>query len=58
MDAEKKVINTLKKAKEPLKNAQIAEASGVDSKEVTKVINKLKKDGMVTSPKRCFYSLA
>ena len=53
---EKKVIDAMKGVGEPLKSGDIAELVGMDKKEVTKIINKLKKEGLVSSPKRCFYS--
>jgi hypothetical protein len=55
---EKKVIEAMKKAGKPMKSGEIAEAIGADNKEVTKIINELKKKGKVASPKRCFYEPA
>lgn len=52
---EKKVLDALKKAGRPMKSGEIAAALGADSKEVTKVINELKKKGKLSSPKRCYY---
>ncbi len=54
--SEEKILEVLKTAGKPLRTKEIAEISGIDSKEVTKIINKLKKEGKVTSPKRCYYS--
>jgi len=56
MDSEKLVMNALIKAGEPLKSAGIAEATGLDKKEVDKVIKKLKKEAKIHSPKNCFYA--
>jgi len=53
---EQKVLEALQKAGEPLKAAQIAEILGVDKKEVDKAIKKLKKEGKIDSPKRCYYA--
>jgi Mn-dependent DtxR family transcriptional regulator len=53
---EQKVLEALQKAGEPLKVAQIAEILGVDKKEVDKAIKKLKKEGKIDSPKRCYYT--
>jgi len=53
---EQKVLEVLQKAGEPLKAAQIAEILGVDKKEVDKAIKKLKKEGKIDSPKRCYYA--
>ena len=57
-DAEAKVIEAFKKAGKPLRPGDIAKLTGIDSKEVSEVIKKLKKEGKVISPKRCFYSLS
>lgn len=53
--SEKKVLQTLKKAGEPLNAGKIAELSGLDRKEVDKAMNALKKAGAIVSPKRCFW---
>ncbi|MCK4538803.1 MAG: winged helix-turn-helix transcriptional regulator [Candidatus Krumholzibacteria bacterium] len=58
MDNEKKILNALKKSGEPMRPGEIAEAAGVEKGEVSKVLGKLKKDGKVCSPKRCFYGLS
>jgi len=55
---EKKVLDAIKKAKEPVKSGDVAAKIGLDSKEVGKIISKLQKDGVVVSPKRCFYTVA
>ncbi|HQO40766.1 MAG TPA: transcriptional regulator [Spirochaetota bacterium] len=57
MDSSAKIISVMKKAKEPMRPGDIAEKSGIDSKEVTKILGTLKKEGKIVSPKRCFYSL-
>ncbi|RLF42274.1 MAG: transcriptional regulator [Thermoplasmata archaeon] len=46
----------MKKAGKPVRPGDIAKTLGVESKEVSKAIKKLKEDGKVYSPKRCFYS--
>lgn len=45
----------LKALAAPMKAGEVAEATGIDKKEVDKIIKKLAKEGKVTSPKRCFY---
>jgi len=45
MDLEKEVLEALTKSEEPLKSGDIAKILNVDSKEVSKVIKKLKADG-------------
>nr|WP_297452962.1 HTH domain-containing protein [Persephonella sp.] len=55
---EEKVLEALEKAGKPLKSGEIAEITGLDKKEVDKVIKKLKKEGKIQSPKRCYYAPA
>jgi predicted transcriptional regulator len=57
MDNKELIINTLKNSNEPLKGGEIAEKSGVDKKEVDKIIKNLVKEDLIESPKRCFYQL-
>lgn len=54
---EKEVLNAMKKAGKPVRPGDIAKMIGEESKDVSKVISSLKKDGKVISPKRCYYSL-
>ncbi|MBK3331733.1 winged helix-turn-helix transcriptional regulator [Persephonella atlantica] len=56
MSVEQKVLDAMKKAGKPLKTGEIAELTGLDKKEVEKVIKKLKKEGKIESPKRCYYA--
>ena len=53
---EKKVLDAMKKAGKPVRPGEVAEMIGEESKTVSKVINTLKKQGKVTSPKRCYYA--
>jgi len=55
-DKEQMVLEAMKKAGKPLRPADIAKLTGLDSKEVSKLISELKKQGKVSSPKRCFYA--
>ncbi len=55
---EEKILEAIQKAGKPVRPGDIAEAVGMDSAEVSKVIAKLKKQGKVTSPKRCYYAPA
>ncbi len=56
-EKEKVVLEAMEKAGKELKTAEIAELSGVDKKEVSKIISVLKKEGLVESPKRCYYKV-
>ncbi|MHA1950718.1 MAG: MarR family transcriptional regulator [Candidatus Thorarchaeota archaeon] len=40
----------------PLKAGEVAEITGIDKKEVSKVIKNLKKEGKLVSPKNCYYA--
>jgi len=51
-----KVLEAMKNAGKPVRPGDIAKALGVESKEVSKVIAELKKEGKIHSPKRCFYA--
>lgn len=51
------VLRTLEKSGSPLKGMEIAEKSGVDKKEVDKIIKTLKDEDKIFSPKRCFYAV-
>jgi len=52
------VLDAMKKAGKPVRPGDVAKATGIDSKEVSKLINSLKKQGKVMSPKRCFWAPA
>jgi len=55
---EKKVLDTMKKEGAPMRPGDIAKKAAMDKDEVAKIIDKLKKEGKVSSPKRCFYAPA
>lgn len=57
MDSSEKIIKTLSSAGKPMKAGEIAEAAGVDKKEVDKTIKKLVTEGKLHSPQRCFYDI-
>lgn len=46
----------MKKEGKHLRPGDIAKKAEMDKDEVSKIIDKLKKEGKVTSPKRCFYA--
>jgi len=51
-----KVLQAMKDAGKPVRPGDVAKALGIESKEVSKVIKVLKKDGKIHSPKRCYYA--
>ncbi len=55
MSIEEKVLKALQTSREPMKSGDIAKLLNIDSKEVSKAIKKLKAEGKIESPKRCFY---
>ncbi|MDH5794730.1 MAG: MarR family transcriptional regulator [Candidatus Bathyarchaeota archaeon] len=57
-EKELKVLEAMKKAGKPVRPGDVAEMSGLPKDEVSKIINSLKKQGKITSPKRCFYAPA
>lgn len=50
-----KVLEAMKEAGKPVRPGDIAKAIGEESKDVSKAIQALKKEGKVHSPKRCYY---
>ena len=40
----------------PMRPGDIAKKAEMDKDEVSKIIEKLKKEGKISSPKRCFYA--
>ena len=53
---EKKILDAMKKADKPVRPGDVAKMINEESKTVSKVISTLKKQGKVTSPKRCYYA--
>lgn len=49
------ILQTMRSAAKPLKAAEIAELSGLDKKEVDKIMKDMKKDDLIVSPKRCYW---
>jgi len=52
------VLDAMIKAGKPVRPGDIAKLTGIDDKEVSKIIDQLKKSGEIISPKRCFYAPA
>lgn len=58
MSDKDKVIEAFKNSEEPLNATKVSEISGVEKKEVDKIMKELKKDETIVSPKRCYWTLA
>ena len=57
MELTDRVLEVLKKSEnEPLKAGAIAEKLDVHTEAVSKALVQLKKEGLIYSPKRCFYA--
>ena len=57
MDGKEKIIlDAMKKEGKPIRPGDIAKKAEMDKDEVSRIIEKLKKEGKVSSPKRCFYA--
>lgn len=54
-DKENLVLETMKKAGKPLRPGDIAELAKLDKEEVSAILNQLKQQQRITSPKRCFW---
>jgi predicted transcriptional regulator len=57
MDNNTKVFETLQLQGKPMRAGEIAEMTGIDKKDVEKVIKSLVKEEKIHSPIRCFYGI-
>ncbi len=55
METTDKILEIMKKTAQPMSGGQLAEASGIDRKEIDKAMAKLKKTGAIVSPKNCYW---
>lgn len=53
---EDKVLKAFDDAGRPMRPGDVTKIIGIDSKEVSKAIKELKKNGKLHSPKRCYYA--
>ncbi len=58
MDVTDQVLDIMRSNSEPLNAGKIAELGGIERKEVDKAMAKLKKEGRIVSPKRCYWTAA
>lgn len=52
------VLDKMKEAGKPVRPGEVADMTGIAKDEVSKIIQSLKKEGKVMSPKRCFWAPA
>lgn len=57
MDNYEVILDYFSKAEKPVGAGQIATATGIEKKEVDKVMTKLKKEGKIVSPKVCYWEI-
>lgn len=57
MDNKEKVIKAFRGSEEPLNATKVSQISGVEKKEVDKIMKELKTDETIYSPKRCYWTL-
>ena len=50
------VLKAMTDMGKPVRPGDVAKKLGIESKEVSKAIQKLKKEGKVHSPKRCYWA--
>ena len=58
MDTKSQVFEAMKRAGKPVNAGKIVEITGIDRKEVDKVMKQLKAEGAIVSPKVCFWEPA
>jgi len=56
METKELVFKAIEDAGKPVKGGEIADATGIDKKEIDKAIKKLVAEGKINSPIRCFYA--
>ena len=57
MDNYEVIVDFFMESDKPVKAGEVADTTGIDKKEVDKVLAKLKKEGKIVSPKRCFWEI-
>ena len=58
MDNKEKILDIFKTSSDMLDAKGVSELTNLEKSEVTKIIGKLKKEGLIFSPKRCYYMIA
>ena len=56
MSEQEAVLAAMKEIGKPVRPGEVAKKMGIESKAVSKAIQKLKKEGKVHSPKRCYWA--
>jgi hypothetical protein len=56
MEVKELVLSAIKNEEEPVNAGKVVEITGLDRKEVDKAMNLLKKEELIVSPKRCYWT--
>jgi DNA-binding MarR family transcriptional regulator len=57
MDIQEKIIAAFREVGEAMRPGELAEKLDLDKKDIEKAIKKMKDQGTLHSPKRCFYDI-
>lgn len=57
MNDKELIIDILKNSKEPMNSPAISKETGIDKKIISDIIKDLRSEGIISSPKRCYYSI-
>jgi len=52
-----KIIETFKTVNKALKTSELVEMTGIEKKDIEKLIKKMTTEGILYSPKKCFYDI-
>lgn len=55
MNTKEQILEAMKKANKPLNAGKIAKLTSIDRKEADKAMNKLKEEGSIVYPQRCYW---
>jgi len=55
MEVKELILDVMKMAGEPLNAGKVADLTGIDRKEVDKAMAKMKEEGIIESPRRCYW---
>lgn len=55
MEVINQILEAMNNASKPMSAGQIADATGIDRKEIDKAMKKMKVDGSIVSPKNCYW---
>lgn len=57
MDKKELILKAFQTEGKALKTGELVEKTGIDSKEISKLIKELQSEDKVYSPKRCYYDI-